>query len=153
MTKLNEKTFTDKNGHQLIVRHRKSAIFFLKHYKDDDLKKHPTGGIYIDGAGLACDYYFTDDTFKELYNYLIAAGNESWKDLNPREIDSFGAEYDEYYDKEFDNNGSLGVGWNCILIQGPYAQPPNKEHITRLIKFNKRKFESFMYDFKNNCAS
>lgn len=146
---MKEQTFIDKNGEQLIVQHRKSAVFFLKKYKDEDLKEHRSGGIYIDGDGLYIRYEFTKDTFKEIYEYLIEIGEESWKELSPRVADSMGADYDDYYDRDFDNNGSLSIGDNSIRIEGPYAQPPNKDNLTRLIKFNKRKFESFIYDFRN----
>lgn len=141
-------TFTDKNGRQLIVQHRKSSVFLLKKYKEEDLKEHRSGGIYIDGVGLYANYEFANDAFSELYEYLVKVGTESWKELNPRVADSLGADYDDYYDKDFDNNGSLSIRTNSIQIKGPYAQPPNKDHLTRLIKFNKRKFESFIYDFR-----
>lgn len=146
---MKERIFTDKNGEQLIIQHRKSAVFILKKYKDGDLEKHRSGEIYIDGAGLYGNYEFAKDMFNELYQYLVKAGAESWKDINPRVADSMGADCDDYYDRDFDNNGSLSIGDNSIRIEGPYAQPPNKDNLTRLIKFNKRKFESFIYDFRN----
>lgn len=145
---MKECIFIDKNSEQLIIQHRKSAVFFLKKYKNEDLEKHRSGEIYIDGTGLYANYAFTKDTFKELYEYLAKVGTESWKELKPRVADSMGADYDDYYDREFDNNGSLSIGNNVIRIEGPYAQQPNKDHLTRLIKFNKRKFESFIYDFR-----
>lgn len=149
---MKERIFTDANGLQLIVQHRKSAVFFLKKYTDDDLSEHPrSGNTYIDGYGLYGRYEFTEEGFNELCTYLTQIADECWKDFNPRVADSMGADYDDYYDKEFDNNGSLSIGENSIRIEGPYGQPPNKAQLTRLVKFNKRKFESFIFDFNKKC--
>lgn len=139
--------FIDVNGVELIVRYRKSAVFLEKKYSDIDLREHRKGGIYIDGDGLDWRFDFSEETFKSLHEFLTSISKECWSAFEPKIIDSFGAEYDDYYDKEFDNNGSLRIGENFIYVSGPYAQPPNKERITRLIKFNKRKLESFMFNF------
>lgn len=145
---MKEKVFTDVNGMELIVQFRKSAIYFLKKYKDEDLKQHRTGGIYIDGEGLGCDYVFSDEEFNLLCETLITAANESWKNFNPKEATSFSSDYDEYYDRDFDNNGSLTLRKKKLSIEGPYTQIANNKQQTRLIKFNKRQFESFIYDLK-----
>ncbi|MGR6899571.1 hypothetical protein [Rummeliibacillus sp. BSL5] len=150
---MQQQIFTDKNGEQLIVQYRKSAIFFLKKYREEDLREHRNGGLYIDGKGLYHRFEFAEENFKALYDFLIIVARKSWISFNPRVADSMGADYDDYYDKEFDNNGLLQIGSNVIKAGGPYAQPPNKYNLTRLIKFNRRKFESFIYDFKKelNC--
>lgn len=140
-------TFLDVNGTELIVKYRKSTVFFEKKYFDNDLREHCDGSVYIDSDGLDWRFDFSKEVFKALNEFLNIISKECWSNFTPKEIDSFGAEYDDYYDKEFDSNGSLRIGGNFICAEGPYAQPPNKEKITRLIKFNKRKFESFMFDF------
>lgn len=145
---LKEIIFTDINGVDLIVQYRKSAVFFMKRYEDEDLKEHPRGGIYIDGKGLKNDYEFTSDQFKKLLDSLKEISNECWTDFKPIEADSMKADYDDYYDRDFDNNGCLRIRERGISIEGAYTQPPNKNNLTRLIKFNKRTFASFIYDLE-----
>lgn len=145
---MKEKVVTDLNGVKLIIKYRKSAVFLLKEYKDEDLILHRCGETFIDGQGLGHGYEFSRDQFIELYESLKECGSKAWSNITPKEADSFGSDYDDYYDKDFDNNGSLSLTKNRISIEGPYAQVPNKEKLTRLIKFNKRKFEAFMFDYE-----
>lgn len=146
---MKQEVFIDLDGVELIVQYRKSALFFMKRYEDCDLKLHVRSGeTFIDGSGLGHNYRFSEEEFGRLYTFLQAAGGFSWTALNPRVADSMGADYDEYYDRDFDNNGRLSIKEGTIIIEGCYTQPANKEKLTRLIKFNKRKFESFMYDMK-----
>lgn len=145
---MKEQKFVDLKGIELIVKYRKSAVFFYKKYKETDLEEHRTGGIFISSDGLDWCFEFSPEVFKSLYDFLMEIAYEIWSSFEPKAIDSFGAEYDDYYDKEFDNNGSLGIGESFIFAGGPYAQPPNEKKEARLMKFNKRKLESFMFDFK-----
>ncbi|WP_407845535.1 hypothetical protein [Clostridium tetani] len=87
-------------------------------------------------------FTFDLDTFKELFEYFKEVSTKSWSNINPREADSLGADYDEYYDRQLDNNGSLSIRKNMLLIERP-ALESNK-----LYQFNKRKMESFLYDFR-----
>jgi hypothetical protein len=145
---MKEKIFTDINGEHLIVKHRKSAVFFER---IADLEKenryHPD---LISIEELKRTYYFTEVMFKSFCDYCNHIANESWKNFSPKEADSWGADYDDYYDQDFDNNGSLIIRKNEMFIEGPYSQPKKNGERVRLIKFNKRKFESFVYDLNKH---
>lgn len=140
----------ERNFKGLIVRHRKSAVYFeretdlniegyvLPHWKDQTPVIQPSES--------SRKYIFSKDEFKEFLVYMEQIANEAWKNFTPKEADSLGADYADYYDKEFDNEGSLSVGKYFVDVDGPFNQPKTSNPIVRLYKFNKRKFESFVYD-------
>lgn len=146
-----ERIFTDENGLQLIVRHRKSAVFFLRktdtsiegyvspYWKD----KTPV----VNPSEISRKYTFSPQAFKDFADYMEQIAQESWKNFNPRVADSLGADYVEYFDKEFGTEGSLDLSKNELKVEGPY-QPKTNDPIIRLYKFNKRKFESFVFDLR-----
>ena len=83
----------------------------------------------------------------ELINYIKSEGSYCWDNINPKEANSLSSDYDEYYDKNLDNNGGLDLinstkddGINYLRFNAP-SLTDNK-----LYQFNKRKFESFLYD-------
>lgn len=144
---MNEQIFIDEKGQELIVRHRKSAVFFIG--KANHTKANGYGAKhaeYICIKELAKAYSFSTEEFERFVSYCEEIASESWKSFNPREADSMGAEYDDYYDRDFDNNGRLSVQKESMRIEGPYTQLKSKGEFVRLIKFNKRQFESFVYD-------
>lgn len=126
--KLNKKKFKTIDGLELIVANRKSAVIFEL-------------GDNNKGDEFRFSFTFDSDTFKELFEYLKEVSNKSWNNIKPREANSLGADYDEYYDRQLDNNGCLVIKENMLLIERP-ALESNK-----LYQFNKRKMESFLYDF------
>ena len=142
----------ERNFNGLIVRHRKSAVFFeretdlkiegyvLPHWEDQTHVVQPSES--------SRKYIFTQDEFKEFLVYMEQIANESWKNFAPKEAVSPGSDYWEYYDRDFDNNGYLTVGKYYINLEGPASQPKTSNPIVRLYKFNKRKFESFVYDLR-----
>jgi len=144
----------ERNFNGLIVRHRKSAVFFMREtdlnvegyvspwWKDKTPVFHP--------SEMRRKYTFSPAEFKEFVVYLEQIANEAWKDFKPREADSWGAEYREYYDREFGTEGDLQIGKYFVDIEGPY-QPKTNDSIIRLYKFNKRKFESFIYELHKLC--
>ncbi|MFJ7950364.1 hypothetical protein ACIQZG_02430 [Lysinibacillus sp. NPDC096418] len=143
---------TERNFNGLIVRHRKSAVFFMR---ETDLSiegyvsplwkdKTPV----IEPSELSRKYVFSQDEFHEFLSYMEQIAEEAWKNFTPKEADSMGADYAEYYDREFDNEGSLSVGKYHLNIEGPKTNNP----IIRLYKFNKRKFESFVYDLRKKLG-
>ncbi len=145
----------ERNFKGLIVRHRKSAVFFER---ETDLSIEGYVSPYwkdktpvIEPSELKRKYIFSEDEFKEFLDYMEQIANEAWKSFVPKEADSFGADYCEYYDREFDNNGSLSVGKYYLNIEGPYQKKTNNP-IIRLYKFNKRKFESFIYDLRKTMT-
>lgn len=141
--------FTDINGKELIVKHRKSAIFFEKKANIEKLNSYgERHKKYICITELHSLYNFTKEEFERFVDYCIQIANDSWKNFEPKVADTMGADYDDYYDKEFDNNGSLSIRPQTISIEGPYTQLKESGEIVRLIKFNKRQFESFVFDLK-----
>ncbi|WP_249646182.1 hypothetical protein, partial [Lysinibacillus sp. D3C2_S12] len=52
----------------------------------------------------------------------------------------------------FDTGGSLWIGKSYISLEGPFNQPKINNPIVRLYKFNKRNFESFIYDLRKALA-
>ncbi|MBL1228176.1 hypothetical protein IW492_02880 [Enterococcus sp. BWB1-3] len=85
-------------------------------------------------------FEFDDYQFQELTKYLIEQGNKLWNGFEPKEAKSFSGDYDEYYDREFDNNGYLSFQGLKLTLTGPWAESE------RLFQFNKRKLESFIFD-------
>jgi hypothetical protein len=67
--------------------------------------------------------------------------------LTPKEAQSEGADYYEYYDREFDNNGYLSIRDNALEIGRPILES------NKLYQFNKKKMESFIYDFRERVNS
>lgn len=150
---MKERIFKDSNGEELIVRHRKSAIFFLREAdlsKNNKYKSPFSKGDYVAKEELYRKYVFDEETYCELLSYLEDIASHSWKGFEPKVADSFGADHYEYYDREFDNNGYSSVSKNTITLTAPNQL---KEHgsCIRMYKFNKRKFESFIFDYREGC--
>lgn len=142
----------ERNFNGLIVQHRKSAVFFL-HETDLSIEGYVSPlwsdkTPVIKPSELNRKYIFSEDEFKEFVAYMEQIANEAWKNFIPKEADSLGADYAEYYDRDFDNEGSLWVGKYYINLHGPANQPKTDNPMVRLYKFNKRKFESFIYDLR-----
>lgn len=126
---MKSKVFTSKSGLELLVKNRKSAVIFEMNQSQLN-NKHEVA------------FEFEPNDFNELLNYVETISNESWTNLNPKEADTLGADYYEYYDKELDNNGYLSIRENALIIDRPFLES------NKLYQFNKRKMESFIYDFK-----
>lgn len=86
---------------------------------------------------------FNTETFKEIHHVLEEAANKVWKSLVLKEVDNFGNDYYEYYDRELDNNGYLDISRNQLTISRVF------EGSKRVYQFNKQKMGTFLYDFKN----
>lgn len=144
-----------RNFNGLIVCHRKSAVFFMR---ETDLSIEGYVSPYwkdktpvIEPSELKRKYIFSEDEFKEFVDYMEQIANEAWKSFVPKEADSFGADYNEYYDRDFDNEGSLSIGKYYLNVEGAY-QKKTSNPIIRLYKFNKRKFESFIFDLRKTLG-
>ena len=90
-------------------------------------------------------FEFSRKEFDRFKGYLETEAKRIWKNLNPRVADSFESDYDEYYDREHDNEGSLKFldreGSTIQLsLWAPYGST------NRLYQFNKRRMESFLFD-------
>lgn len=125
------KTKTFSNG--LVVKHRRSAII-LEHADGKD----PQTSKY--------DFAFTENELQAFTDHLYAAANEAWKDITPKEATSMGADYDEYYDRRYDNNGYLTITNAGISIRAPHLSEDT------LYQFNKAKIQSFIYDLDAKWA-
>jgi len=124
---MNSRTFTSLEGFNLVViSSDKTFAFFM----DGESKEH----IFR--------LNFEADVFKELYEYIAHHARQAWSNLTPKYASSEGADYMEYYDKELDNNGGLGIRENYMFLERPSLESK------RLYKFNKRKMEAFLYDFE-----
>lgn len=88
-------------------------------------------------------YEFTEKEFAEFNKYIKEVAGESWTNVIPKEANSMGEDYDEYYDRRYDDNGNLTLEDKKIRIRAPYWS------VDTLYQFNKPKIQSFMYDLEN----
>lgn len=118
----------------LMVKHRKHAIIFTH------------GDAPKDGAEDRFIYAFSDVDLEHLITHLETAANEAWNNFAPKEADSIGSDYDEYYDRRYDNNGYLQIRSHGIDVSAPYGSTDT------LYQFNKAKAQSFLYDLRKHQA-
>ena len=121
---MKERTFKDEHGRKIIVRTNRSNIQI--HTEEKQI----------------LDYLFYLDSV-EILHYLKEQATKVWKSFSPKEANSFGADYWEFYDKNTDNNGYLEVSKEALVFQSP------SDETTLLYQFNKRKMESFIYDMES----
>ena len=121
---MKETIFNDGHGRKLIVRVNRSNIQI--HTEEKQI----------------LDYRFYLDS-DEILHYLKEQATKVWKSFRPKEANSFGADYWEFYDKNTDNNGYLEVSKEALVFQSP------NDETTLLYQFNKRKMESFIYDMES----
>lgn len=121
---MEKRVFEDEHGRKLIVRVNRSNI-----------------QIHTEEKKIL-DYRFYLD-YDEILHYLKEQATKVWKSFRPKEANSFGADYWEFYDKNTDNNGYLEVSKETLVFQSP------NDETTLLYQFNKRKMESFIYDMES----
>lgn len=121
------KEFVGKNGVNLIIENNNTNIIFKTDNKNIERDYH-------------LNIYFNKEVFEELIKYIESISNEIWKDFIPKEANSISSDYEEYYDRKYDNNGYLSIGENFFRIERPYIECPY------MYKFNKRRMKSFIYD-------
>ena len=123
------KEFIDKYGTNLVVEYNKTNIILKTN--DKNIRNN-----YV------LKLYFDENIFKELINNLKITSGQIWNNFNPKVADSIGSDYSEYYDRKYDNNGYLNIYRDfSIRIEKPDKDTPY------MYKFNKRRMESFIYDF------
>ena len=125
---MKNKVFTSTNGLKLIIKYRKSAVIFEMDESQMDKNR--------------IVFKFDSKDFADLLDYIEIISNKSWTNLKPKEADSFGSDYCEYYDRKLDNNGYLSIKENTLIIERPFLKS------NKLYQFNKKKMESFIYDFR-----
>ncbi|QWH09515.1 hypothetical protein [Bacillus mycoides] len=134
---MESRTFTSTNGLELIIKSRKSAVIFeIEQMNTQQLK-----------AQYNFEFKFYPEVFSELLQYIENVSNKSWVGLSPKDVDGLGSDYYEYYDRKLDNNGYLTIVKNGLSIERPSLESG------RLYQFNKKKMESFIYDFKKIIES
>ena len=121
---MKETIFNDGHGRKLIVRVNRSN--FQIHTEEKQI----------------LDYRFYLDS-DEILHYLKEQAIKIWKSFRPKEADSFGADYADFYDKATDNNGYLEYRDEMLIFGSP------SKETTLLFQFNKRKMESFIYDMES----
>lgn len=121
---MKEAIFNDEHGRKLIVRVNRSNIQI--HTEEKQI----------------LDYRFYLDS-DEILHYLKEQATKVWKSFRPKEANSFGADYSEFYDKATDNNGLLEYRNEMLIFESP------SKETTLLFQFNKRKMESFIYDMES----
>lgn len=89
---------------------------------------------------------FTPEQFKALYDSLYSLAKLTWPTLQLKEANSIGSDYNEYYDRKLDNNGYLSLKDLQIVFSIPVYDN------AKCYQFNKRKIESFLYDFKKKLC-
>jgi hypothetical protein len=125
---MNTKTFISENGLNLIIKSKKSAIIFEVEGNKDE-KKYK----FI--------FEFKPHVFKYLFEYIESEARMCWSGLELKEAYSFSSDYNEYYDKELDSEGYMYIRDNSLEIERPALES------VRLYKFDKKKIQSFLYDF------
>lgn len=122
------KEFVDEYGVNLIVTHNKNNIIL------ETNSKNLTNDLFV-------RIVFDNDIFKEFRDYLETLAKDLWSDFSPKEATSFSSDYDEYYDRKYDNSACLSFNKSGVLrIEKPATD------CLYLYKFNKRRLESFIYD-------
>lgn len=119
------KIFLDKNDNQLIVTMNKTNIVL-------------SSGEEFDGFNI--NFNFSSETFKEVRDTIVDYANKIWTNFNPKEATSEGADYYEYYDRKFDNNGYLTIRDYELMCERPIQES------LKLYQLNKRKAESLVFD-------
>lgn len=126
---MKSKVFISIDNLKLIIKHRRSAVIF----EMDESQMSESSRI---------SFKFQPEIFTNLLKYIETVSHKSWTNLKPKEADSFGSDYCEYYDRKLDNNGYLSIKENTLIIERPFLKS------NKLYQFNKKKMESFIYDFR-----
>ena len=91
---MKSKVFISIDNLKLIIKHRRSAVIF----EMDESQMSESSRI---------SFKFQPEIFTNLLKYIETVSHKSWTNLKPKEADSFGSDYSEYYDRKLDNNGYL----------------------------------------------
>ena len=121
---------------------------------EDDMFKNYEVEFYAKGKSIIVDlkdfdgdkipYTNTIDITEDFVSRFKALALSVWKDLNPKEVSSYGNDYWEYYDRELDNDGRLSIKNGKMTFELPAYHLGS----IRCYKFNKAKVQSFIYDLE-----
>lgn len=126
---MNIEVFKTINDLSLIIKRNKSNIVF--EIEPSQNNKH-----------YNFSFRFDSETFNDLLEYIEVVAKGTWDNFTPKEATSMGSDYNEYYDRKLDSNGSLSIYENVLVIERP------SKDSEKLYQFNKGKMESFIYDFR-----
>lgn len=127
---IRDKVFNCYNGNSLRVITNKSNIRL----------ELPAGELI--GDDIERVFLFDSLSFNKFVDYLEKEANSIWSNFKPKEANSISSDYDEYYDREYDNNGYLSLNQSNKMITVTACW--NSE--TRLYQFSKAKLQSFIFD-------
>lgn len=129
----NKYEFKDKNGKILIFKLYNNKITFNCETKDIVKNK------------FKYEYTFTKNDFINIFNTLLDMCTEKWKKLTLKKVYSLCNDYEDMYDKDFDNNCSITLNKHTFSLK--FNKPDCDED--RLVWLTKPYTESFLYDYKN----
>lgn len=77
----------------------------------------------------------------------LEMARQVWPDLVLKEVTSFGNDYAEYYDKEFDNEGLASIESDGISFWPPAPHLGSN----RLYRFTKAKIQTYLFDLQKHA--
>lgn len=90
------------------------------------------------------EFLLNDAEYTFYYESLSRLAKEIWTDLELKDVTGAGNDYSEYYDREFDNDGSASIGATGISFRLPaYHLGSN-----RLYRFTKTRVQTYLYDLR-----
>ena len=92
-------------------------------------------------------FKFTKREFFVFYKQLLEMAKDIWPDLTLKDVTSAGNDYEEYYDKELDNDGSASIDDDGIYFRPP---APHLES-NRLYRFTKAKIQTYLFDLQKHA--
>lgn len=133
--------FNLQDGKELhVIQNRTNILMELHNWPDNIEGQHLRGWIEL-------NFQKQDD--ERYYQVINEMANKVWNNINIKEADNYGNDYDEYYDRSLDNNGGLRIvklddGHFNLKVSQVFAGSP------RVYQFNKQKVGTFIYDLNQH---
>lgn len=89
-------------------------------------------------------FNFTKNQYFYFYSQLLEMAKEIWPGIVLKEVTSAGNDYEEYYDKELDNNGEASIDATGVSFYPPAPHLGSN----RLYRFTKSKIQTYLFDLK-----
>lgn len=126
---MTKKRLTTITGTEIIIRQRKTTVLIELVHND------PNETSYT--------LQFTPEGYVDAMDTIKAAAHQAWPNIKPKKYTSVSSHYHGYFDEELSGYGFLIIGTSDqIAITKPDGQ--NK----RMYQFNKRRMESFLFDYE-----
>lgn len=132
---IKQKEFIDKDNHVLILCKDGNKILF-KHVEED-----------LESRRYRYEYKFDNKTFVDIFYYLQELIKENWKDIRLHPVNTLSNDYEEIYDKEFDDNCSVSIYKNMLIFDKCL------DDNTRLVRLTKTYAATFLYDYQKIIQS